>query len=126
VGVDREKLDLLCAAQREKRKGGRPKKAAAVCAEPGPAPAETADLLDGEDADVDPKRLTRWIADVDPKRLTRWISPREKAASCHADGGVMRGGDWLLAECAARAKRGQRVVIQKHPSLNGMAALFLE
>ena len=107
-------MDLLCAAQREKRKGGRPKKAAAVCAEPGPAPAETADLLDGEDADVD------------PKRLTRWISPREKAASCHADGGVMRGGDWLLAECAARAKRGQRVVIQKHPSLNGMAALFLE
>lgn len=63
---------------------------------------------------------------VDPKRLTNWIFDGERSLSCHAAGAPVRGGAWLIAECAAVRAKGKAVCVRKHPSLAGYGALFLE
>ncbi len=72
------------------------------------------------------EKLAAGLEDEDPKRLTRWIHDGERDASCHAGGASMRGGDWLLAECAALKAKGKKVGVRRHASMAGHAALFLE
>lgn len=57
------------------------------------------------------------------KVVTRWLRGAGKEPSCHAGGGLMKNGDWLLAEKAALAAKGVVVEIVESASMPGYFAL---